>query len=198
MAGDFASTTLLLFLVLDPFGNIPIVAEALRHVPVRRRSRVIARECAVAYAVLLLFLFFGQYLMGLLKLTRISLGIAGGVVLFLIALRMILPIHGGICGDSEEGEPLIVPIAIPGIAGPSSMTMVMLLASQAPERLWEWSAALSLAMLLTLVPLLATSGLLAVLGHRMIIAIERLMGLILSVLATEMLLQGVRDFIRSL
>lgn len=198
MDGDFASTTLLLFLVLDPFGNIPIVAEALRQVPVQRWGWVILRECAVAYAVLLLFLFFGQYLMALLKVTRISLGIAGGIVLFLIALRMIFPMPGGIFGEPGGGEPLIVPIAIPSIAGPSSMAMVMLLASREPGRLWEWSASLSIAMLLTALPLLAASWLLAALGQRLVSALERLMGLLLGVLATEMLLQGVRDFILSL
>ena len=198
MDSGFYSAVLLLFLVLDPFGNMPIVAEALHHVLPKRRSWVVLRECAIAYGVLLVFLFFGQRLMGLMKLSQTSLGIAGGVVLFLIALRMIFPAPGGMFGEAMHGEPLIVPLAVPAIAGPSSMAMVMLMASQDPGRMWEWSAALTLAMALTAILLLAAARLLESLGPRLVVAMERLMGLVLSVLAVEMLMQGIRDFVRTL
>lgn len=198
MDSSFLSATLLLFLVLDPFGNTPVVAALLRGVPPGRRQQVVLRECLIAYGVLLVFLFFGQHLMGLLQLSRTSLGIAGGVVLFLIALRMIFPTPGGLFGDSPDGEPLIFPLAVPAIAGPSAMAMVMLLASKEPARMWEWSAALSLAMALSALPLLAAAWLVDVLGDRVMTALGRLMGLVLSILAVEMLLEGIRDFARTL
>lgn len=156
------------------------------------------RECLIAYGVLLVFLFFGQHLMGLLQLSRTSLGIAGGVVLFLIALRMIFPAPGGIFGDSPDGESLIVPLAVPAIAGPSAMAMVMLLASREPGRLWEWSGALTLAMAMSTIILLAAARLVNALGDRFMAALGRLMGLILSVMAVEMLLEGIRAFAKTL
>lgn len=198
MDSGFVSATLLIFLVLDPFGNIPLVAQAVVNVVPARRPRVILRECLIAYGVLLVFLFFGQHLLGALKLSQTSLGLAGGVVLFIIALHMIFPTPGGVFGEPGAGEPLIVPIAIPAIAGPSAMALVMLMASQEPGRLFEWGVALTLAMAMTTIPLVASAKLLEALGPRVTTAMERLTGLVLSVLAVEMILQGIRDFWRSL
>lgn len=199
MDSGFVSAALLLFLVLDPFGNTPVVAVLLRGISARRRRRIVSRECLIAYGVLLVFLFFGQRLMGLLQLSQPSLGLSGGVVLFLIALRMIFPAPGGIFGDAGSGgEPLIVPLAVPAVAGPSAMTMVMLLASREPGRLFDWTAALTLAMALNTVVLLAAARLVELLGDRVMTALARLMGFVLSILAVEMFLQGLRDFVHSL
>lgn len=197
MEDSFLSATVLLFLVLDPFGNMPVAAALLRAVPDERRPRVVLRECAIAYAVLLIFLLFGRHLMGFLQLSHTSLGIAGGVVLFLIALRMIFPVGEHVFGDMPDGEPLIVPLAIPAIAGPSAMAMVMLLASRQPERLWQWAAALSIAMVLSTVVLVAGARLIGAIGTRGVTAMERLTGLILSAIAVEMLLTGIQAFVRS-
>lgn len=199
MDSGFVSAVSLLFLVLDPFGNTPVVAALLRDLPAPRRRRVVGRECLIAYLVLLVFLFFGQRLLGLLQLSQTSLGIAGGVVLFLIALRMIFPGAGGMFGDvASGGEPLIVPLAVPAIAGPSAMAMVMLLASREPGRLVDWTLALSLATALNAGVLLAAMRLVEVVGDRVMTALARLMGFVLSILAVEMFLQGLRDFARSL
>jgi MarC family membrane protein len=199
MPTSFLSATLLLFLILDPFGNTPIVAALLRGVDARRRPLVILRECAIAYVILMGFLFFGGQLMRLLQLSQTSLGIAGGVVLFLIALRMIFPsAEGGVFGDSGGEEPLIVPIAVPAIAGPSAMAMVMLFASREPQRLFEWAGAVTLAMLFSSAFLLAGSRLVRLLGTRGMSAFERLMGLILAALAIEMLLRGIQTFVETL
>lgn len=192
------SAAFLLFLILDPFGNMPLAAALLRKVAPARRWRVLLRECLVAYGVLLLFLFFGRELMDFMQLSQTSVGIAGGVVLFLIALRMTFPTGGGLHAYELDGEPLIVPLAIPAIAGPSSMAMVMLLVSREPDRLWEWLGALSLAMLASTALLVLGNRLLAVIGPRGAVAMERLAGLILSVLAVEMLLRGIRTFVESL
>ena len=132
MSYTFASATILLLLITDPLGNIPIFANALRGVAPERRARVILREVLIAFALLLVFLFFGAQFLQVMNLSDLSLQIAGAVVLFLIALRMIFPPDSG--PQTElPGEPLIVPLAIPALAGPSAMATVMLLVAQAPE-----------------------------------------------------------------
>jgi MarC family membrane protein len=199
LSSSFLSAAFLLLLVLDPFGNIPIVAGLLRSVSPARRWRVILRECVIAYVALTLFLFFGQRMMSFLQLSEVSLGISGGVVLFLIALRMIFPPPGGnVFGESTDGaEPFIVPLAVPAIAGPSAMAMVMLLVSREPHRLLDWFGAMTLAMVASTVILLASGRLIDVLGERVLTALERLMGLILSALAIEMLLRGISGFVKT-
>ncbi len=194
MTYTFASATILLLLITDPFGNIPIFANALKNVAPARRTRVILREILIAFAVLLAFMFVGDRFLRIMNLSDLSLQIAGSVVLFLIALRMIFP---PAAGDVQEmtGEPLIVPLAIPAIAGPSAMATVMLLVSQQPERRLEWVAALTVTMLVGAVVLLLAERIQRVLGSRVVVAIERLMGLILVAVAVEMLLRGIKVFI---
>ena len=130
MYAELLSATVLLILVTDPFGNVPLVVAALREVPRERRLRVVVRECLIAYLLLLVFLFGGKAFLELMHLSETSVSIAGGVILFLIALRMVFPSPGGVFGDGGTGEPFIVPLAIPAIAGPSALATVMLLASR--------------------------------------------------------------------
>lgn len=198
MDHSFASATILLLLVADPFGNIPIFIAALKEVPKERKSRVIARECSFAFALLLVFLFFGQRFMQLMRLSDLSLQIGGGIILFLIALRMIFPRGEGVFGAAQGDEPFIVPLAIPALAGPSALATVLLLAAQAPNRMAEWVGALWVAMTVSVVVLLAAERLQRVLGSRAIAAFERLMGLVLTALAVEMVLKGIRAFLDSL
>lgn len=198
MNHSFASATILLLLVADPFGNIPIFITALKDVPRQHRSRVIARECLFAFALLLLFMFFGEQVMQALRLSNLALQIGGGIILFLIALRMIFPPPEGIFGPGQAGEPFIVPLAIPALAGPSALATVMLLAAQAPQRMGQWVGALGVAMTVSVVILLAAEKLQRVLGPRAITALERLMGLVLTAIAVEMLLGGLRAFLASL
>jgi MarC family membrane protein len=197
--GSLLSAAFLLFLIFDPFGNIPIIAGLLRSIAPERRWKLILRECLIAYAVLMVFLFFGKHILDFLQLSEVSLGISGGVVLFLIALRMIFPpTSGGVFGDTPGVEPFIVPLAVPAIAGPSAMAMVMLLVSREPDRLDEWVVALSLAMVASTLILLAGGRLIEKLGEQVLTALERLMGLILSAIAVEMLLRGFATFIKTL
>ncbi len=199
MHTSFFSATVLLFLILDPFGNTPIVAALLRGVKPERRRIVILRECGIAYLILMSFLLFGGQLMRFLQLSQTSLGIAGGVVLFIIALRMIFPPpEGGVFGEVGTDEPFVVPLAIPAIAGPSALASVMLFASREPNRWLEWAGAVTLAMALATFVLLLGNRLIRRLGTRGMTALERLMGLILSALAVEMLLRGVQAFVVSL
>ena len=158
---------------------------------------VILREVLIAFVLLLTFMFIGESFLRLMGLSEVSLQIAGGVILFLIALRMIFPSN---LGDIPEqlGEPLIVPLAIPTIAGPSALATVLLLVSQAPERRLEWIAALCVTMLVSAVVLVMAERIQRVVGERFVIALERLMGLVLVALSIEMMLRGLRTFVKQL
>jgi MarC family membrane protein len=194
MNAELFSATILLVLVIDPFGNVPVVVAAMKNVAPPRRAVVVLRECLVAYAILLAFMAGGHTFLAWLHLSETSLSIAGGIVLFLIALRMVFPHPEGVFGGAPDGEPLLVPLAIPSIAGPSALATVMLMVSRDPSRIATWILALTLAMAATTVVLVASHRLQSLLGERAMVAFERLMGLVLTALAVEMLLSGVRSF----
>lgn len=195
---SFISAVVILLLVVDPIGNIPLFLSLLRGVDAARRTRVIFRECVIAFVVLLGFVVFGRWILTLFGLSEPSLSIAGGVILFLIALRMIFRGPEGVFGQAADGEPFIVPLAIPAIAGPAAIATVVLLASRAPERLPEWIGAVFVAILVTLACLVFAERVAKLVGARGLAAFERLMGLILTAIAVEMLLRGAEDFIRQL
>ena len=192
MEHSFASATILLLLITDPLGNIPIFVNSLRAVPPERRNRVILREVSIAFGVLLAFMFVGQSFLKAMSLSDVSLQIGGALVLFLIALRMIFP---PAVQDTPEmaSEPMIVPLAIPALAGPSAMATVLLLVSQAPERRMEWVAALTVTMVVCAVVLLLAERLQRLVGLRVVNAFERLMGLILVSISVEMLIRGLKS-----
>jgi MarC family membrane protein len=183
---------------MDPIGNIPLFVTLLRRLDPQRRPWVIVRECAIAFAVLLVFIFIGNRFLALLGLSDIALEIAGGVILFLIALRMIFRHPEGIFGAELEGEPFIVPLAIPSIAGPTALATVMLLVSREPQRVLEWVMALIVAMGITLVLLIFAERIAGLLGQRVLTAFERLMGLVLTAIAVEMLLSGIEHFVHQI
>jgi small neutral amino acid transporter SnatA (MarC family) len=198
MESSFVSATILLLLVTDPLGNIPLFVAALRAVPPHRKAFVILRECLIAFGILLLFMIFGNRFMDTLGLSDVSLQIGGGVILFLIALKMVFPVPEGIFGTSPGGEPFIVPLAIPAIAGPSALATVLLLVSRDPDRLFEWVGALTIALVTVAVVLVFADRLQRRLGERVVTAFERLMGLVLIVISVEMMLKGLRAFILQL
>jgi len=189
---SFFSATVLLLLVFDPFGSIPVFASALKNVPAERRLRVVCRECVIAFAVLALFLFGGDAFLKLMHLSSASLQLSGGVVLFLIALRMIFPTREGVFGPLPDREPFIFPLAVPMLAGPSALATVLLLGAQAPNRTMEWLGALAIATIVSAVVLGAADKLQRTLGEPVVAAFERLMGLIVAALAVEMLISGLR------
>jgi MarC family membrane protein len=193
-----ASAVVILLLVMDPLGNIPLFVSLLKNIDSRRRRVIVVRECVIAYAVLVMFVFFGERLLKLLGLSDSSLNIAGGVILFLIALRIIFKHPEGVFGDTLAGEPFIVPLAIPSIAGPTAIATVILMASRSPERMADWIIALTVAMAVTLVLLLFAERLSQWIGERGLLALERLMGLLLTAIAVEMLLRGIEAFVRQL
>jgi MarC family membrane protein len=189
---------MILLLVMDPIGNVPFFAVLLRDVEPARRSRIIIRECLIAFAVLLVFILFGRLLLHLLSLSESALNIAGGIILFLIAVRMVFRNREGLFGDELEGEPFIVPLAIPAVAGPAAIATVILFASRAPQRLVEWIVALTIAIGATLALLLFAERVTKLIGQRGLIACERLMGLLLTAIAVEMLLRGIQTFVQQL
>lgn len=189
----FASATILLILITDPVGNIPIFANALKHVAPERRARVILREILIAFVLLLTFMFVGEGFLKVMNLSELSLQIGGGVILFLIALRMVFPPPATLEPEIFE-EPLIVPLAVPAIAGPSAMATVLLLVSQQPERRLDWIAALCVTMLISAVVLVSAERIQRLIGSRLVVAVERLMGLVLVSVAIEMMLRGAKTF----
>lgn len=193
MDGTFFSSVFLLLLVLDPLGNMPFVLSLLRRVPEARRPRIILRECAIATCVLVGFLFVGDWLLAAMQLSDPALEIAGGVILFLIALRMTFP---PATQDSLEhgvaDEPLIVPLAIPMIAGPSALATVLLASRDAQDHAVLWVAAVVLACAVNACLLLASGWFARLFGKSGMEALERLMGLILTAIAVQMLIKGIR------
>jgi multiple antibiotic resistance protein len=192
-----ASAALLLFLILDPLGNIPVFLSLLRTLPPRRQRVVLARELLIALGVLMLFLWGGKYLLELMHLRQESVAIAGGIILFLIGLRMIFPRPEGLMGELPGGEPFIVPMAIPLVAGPSGMAAVMLMGSNDPQRLGDWSMALLIAWAATAAILFSAPALYKLLGARALTAVERLMGMLLVAISVQMLLDGLAGYFGS-
>lgn len=185
------SAGILLFLIMDPLGNIPFCLSLLKNVAPQRRRFVLVRELLIALVVLFVFLFAGKYLLDALQLKPESVSIAGGIILFLIGIRMIFPPKEGIFGGDADAEPFIVPLAIPAVAGPSTMAAVMLLANSNPGRTVDWSIALFLAWLATSVILVSSTYLYRWLGQSVLVALERLMGMLLVALSVQMFLDGV-------
>lgn len=188
---------MVLLLVMDPVGNIPFFIALLGKIEPSRRRFIIARECLVAFLVLLVFALFGTQLLPLLGLSQISVNIAGGVILLIIALRIVFRHPEGIFGnEAVDDEPFIVPLAIPALAGPSAIAMTMLLVSRDPERMPVWLGALATASFSATVILLFAEGIARRVGPRSLRALERLLGLLLTAVAVEMLLNGIGDYVR--
>lgn len=191
------SAALLLFLVMDPFGNIPFFLAELNRVDSSRQVRVVIRELLFALAALVVFLFLGQSLLRILGISEPALTIAGGTLLFLISVRMVFPPTAGAMGEALQGEPFLVPLAIPYVAGPSALSSVLLIMNREPERWPAWLVALGLAWAATSVILLLASSFRRLLGKRGLIALERLMGMILVAISVQMVLDGVREAYRA-
>jgi multiple antibiotic resistance protein len=193
---DISAAVVTLFLIMDPLGNIPPFLSILKTVPVERRRLVLVREIAFAYGVLLLFLFVGKYVLQFLHLEQATIGIAGGIVLFLIALRMVFPREGGVLGEDQlEGEPFVVPLAIPLLVGPSTLAALLLLQRTSPADTGSLLIAVTIAWALSGCILLAATFLYRVLRERGLMAMERLMGMLLVMVAVQMLMNGVEEFL---
>ncbi|MEL6612130.1 MAG: MarC family protein [Bacteroidota bacterium] len=186
------SAALVLLFIMDPLGNIPLFLSLLRDVDDKRRRWVLARELLIALAVLFAFLLGGQAILDLLHLQQESVTIAGGLVLLVIGLRMVFPTPDGVMGPQPDGEPFIVPLAIPLIAGPSVLATLILMVNAAPDRTGTWALALLMAWGATAALLMAAPLLYRLLRERGLIALERLMGMLLLMIAVQMLVNGIK------
>ncbi len=194
MDHSFASALVLLLLVLDPLGGLPIYITVMRGVAPVRRRWVAVRETGIAFVVLFAFMFFGDVFLRVMRLSERSLEVAGGVILAMVAIRMIFASGSTVYGIEEGREPLIFPLAVPLLAGPSAMATVLLLASRQPGRLMEWVAALSVAMIVSGAVLLLAGRIRRLLGDSVVSALEKLMGLVLTAIAVEMILAGLKRY----
>jgi multiple antibiotic resistance protein len=185
-----------LLLIMDPVGNIPPFLSILKGVPAERRRIVLMRELLLAYCVLLVFLLSGSYLLRFLSLDQETLSIAGGIVLFLIALRMIFPHEGGVAGDALEGEPFLVPLAIPLFAGPSTLAALLLLQRASAGDTVSLLIAVTIAWAIGGAILMSSTFFYRVLRERGLIAIERLMGMLLVMVSVQMLVNGLKALLR--
>ena len=194
MNHSLLSAFILLLLVLDPLGSLPVFIPIMRGVPPARRTWVALREVGIAFGVLAAFMFLGEGFLQVMRLSERSLEVAGGVILLIIAIRMIFSAAGDVYGVTEGKEPLIFPLAVPLLAGPSAMATVLLLASRQPQQLMTWVAALTVAMAVSGAVLLLCDRIRRLLGDSVVSALEKLMGLVLTAIAVEMILAGLKRY----
>jgi len=188
---DILSIAVLLILIMDPLGNLPIFMSVLKHTEPKRRRAIMIRELLIALLLMLIFLFAGEKILSFLNLRAETVSISGGIILFLIAIKMIFPSpEGGSYGMPAGEEPFIVPLAIPLVAGPTLLATLMLLSHQYPNQMGHLVIALMLAILLQ------STLFLRLLGEKGVNALERLMGLVLVMLATQMFLDGIRVWMK--
>lgn len=192
---EIIASALTLFFIMDPLGNIPVFLSVLNKVPEEKRKKILMRELLIALAIMLLFLFAGSSILSTLHLSQEAVAIGGGLVLMIIAIRMIFPSRGGVMGDDDDDEPFIVPLAVPMIAGPSVIATLILLVETNPEQIGASLTALLLAWGVSAVILYFSTSLYKILGHRGLKAIERLMGMILISISVQMLLNGFKSFL---
>ncbi len=198
MEHDFFSALTVLLLVLDPLGNIPIMLSTLQTVEEKRRRRVLIRELLIAFFLLLIFMLLGDHFLHVMRLSERSLSVSGGVILFIVAIKMIFPSNTVLSGTNQKTlEPFIVPLAIPLIAGPSALATCLLLASRQPAAILTWISGLTAAMAITGVVLLSAESIQKRVGPSVISAMERLMGLILAAIATKMVLSGIAKYMQA-
>ena len=193
----FYTAAITLILVLDPLGNIPIFLSLLKHCDPKRQNYIILRESLIAFMVLCLFLFFGPCVLDGLRISPYTLAITGGIILFMIAIRMVFPARRTHFGERLK-EPFIVPLAIPLIAGPTAMAVVMLFAANDPSRLWSWFLAIVIAFVVFIPIVLSSRFLMRVLKEKGLVAMERLMGMVLLTVAVQMFLSGIAEYLKSI
>lgn len=191
---DTWSAAIMLFLIMDPLGNLPVFMSVLKMIEPKRRRIILIRELLFALGILFVFLFSGQAVLDFLHVKQETVSIAGGIILFLIALRMIFPQPGGTSGLAVGEEPFLVPLAIPMVAGPSTLAALILLSNQNPDKMVELSIALGAAWTVSATILFFSGAFHRLLGERGLTAMERLMGMILVMIAIQMFLDGIGNY----
>lgn len=190
---SFISSVITLALVMDGFGNIPLFISALKKVAPERRKAVLIRELGIALLIMVAFLFLGKWFLKAFGIAEYSLSIAGGLILFIISIKLVFGGNEDPKGDPKDDEPFIVPLAIPLVAGPAALSIVMITAAQQPK--FITLAAVVVASLLNSLILLSSFPLSNLLGKRGLVAIERLTGMILVLISVNMVMNGISTFI---
>ncbi|CAL4323768.1 UPF0056 inner membrane protein YhgN [Buchnera aphidicola (Thelaxes suberi)] len=191
---EIISNTILLILIMDPLGNLPVFMSTLKHFHPKRQRFILIREMFLALIIMFLFLFAGERILNILNLKTETVSISGGLILFLIAIKMIFPSEEIKKNEIIKEEPFLVPLAVPLVAGPSLLATLMLLAHQNHYNTLYLIIALLVAWTFTVIVLLLSEIFLKMMGPGSIIALERLMGLILIMLATQMFLDGIQNW----
>lgn len=189
---SFISSVITLALVMDGFGNIPLFISALKKVAPERRKAVLIRELGIALLIMVAFLFLGKWFLKAFGIAEYSLSIAGGLILFIISIKLVFGGNEDPKGDPKDDEPFIVPLAIPLVAGPAALSIVMITAAQQPK--FITLAAVVVASLINSLILLSSFPLSNLLGKRGLVAIERLTGMILVLISVNMVMNGISTF----
>lgn len=198
MGIDFSivSTALVLMLVIDPFGNVPVILSILKEVPIERRKTIIIRETLFGLLILLLFLGGGELFLSLFHLETDAVRIAGAVIFFIIGLKMIFPGQEGSSGlYGSVNEPFVVPIAIPLIAGPSTLATLLVMSKSHAEHILELFASLMLAWFASALIMYLSPLFYKVLREKGLLALEKLMGMLLLIMSIQMLIDGIRGLV---
>jgi len=194
-----SSYILTLILVMDPFGNIPLFITALKRVPTERRTKVLLRELMIALLIMVGFLFAGAKMLAWLGIAKYSLGVSGGIVLFIMSIKLVfnsLEDEQTQVNQKDE-EPFVVPLAIPLIAGPASLSMLLILSAGAPSKIGYLFIAILIASILNGAILLLSFPISNILGRRGLIALERLTGLIMVLISVNMMMGGISEFVKT-
>lgn len=188
------SAALTLWLIMDPLGNLPVFMSILKTVPEERQNKVLIRELLIALFIMIIFLYSGQKILQVMHLSSEAVSISGGIILFIIAIRMIFPSGNVTKDETPQHEPFIVPLATPLVAGPSLLASLMLLANRQPDMMHDWMIAAFAAWFASSAILMFCKPLYKILGERGLMALERLMGMILVMLSVQMLLDGLAHY----
>ncbi|XBC39118.1 MAG: YhgN family NAAT transporter [Buchnera aphidicola (Nurudea shiraii)] len=195
---EMISSTVLLILIMDPLGNLPIFMSILKNLEPKRRRIVLLREMIIALLIMLLFLFLGENILKFLNLKTETVSISGGIILFLVAIKMIFPSHAHENHELKiKKEPFLVPLAIPLVAGPSLLATLILLSHEHLNKILYLTGSLLIAWICTVIILLSSNMFLRLFGTKGVDALERLMGLILIMLSTQMFLDGVKSWFKT-
>lgn len=191
------STAILIFFILDPFGNVPLLLSILKKVDKKRRSQIIIREMLIGFFILLIFLFFGDQFLSIFHLETEAITISGGIIFFVISLKMIFPDASSenMFATKDDNDPLVVPIAMPMIAGPAALATLLVLAKTNSEHVGKLFLSLTIAWALTAIVLLCSPYLYKVLKTKGLSALEKLMGMLLLIMSVQMFIDGIRGLI---
>lgn len=189
------SSVITLCLVMDPFGNIPLFISALKKVAPERRTIVLVRELSIALGLMIAFLFLGKWFLHAFGIQQFSMNIAGGIILFIISIKLVFGGDEETKADPKEEEPFIVPLAIPLVAGPAALSMVMIMSAQQPNKLLTLTAVV-IASAINFAVLMLSFPISNLLGKRGLTAIERLMGMMLVLMSVNMVMGGISDFMK--